>query len=160
MDSEGAPEEEGRVAERLFIALQDDPISDGERGLRVGAAVAAVALASLPVLAHHSGAAEFDSTKKIDLTGTVTKVEWTNPHAHFYIDVKDANGNVANWNLELASPNVLIRNGWKRNSIKEGDTVRVTGVAAKDSPHLGSASLITLPDGRKLTFTSADEPTK
>jgi hypothetical protein len=126
----------------------------------LGAAIAATALASLPLFAHHSGAAEFDYNKKIDLTGTVTKVEWTNPHAHFYIDVKDANGNVTNWNLELASPNVLIRNGWKRNSIKEGDTVKVTGVAAKDSPHLGSASLITLPDGRKLTFTSADEPTK
>ena len=61
----------------------------------------------LPALAHHSGAAEFDSSKKIDLTGVVTKVEWTNPHAHFYMDVKDASGKVANWNLELASPNVL-----------------------------------------------------
>jgi DNA/RNA endonuclease YhcR with UshA esterase domain len=128
---------------------------------RLGVTIAATALAaSLPVLAHHSGAAEFDYNKKLNLTGTVTKVEWTNPHAHFYIDVKDANGNVTNWNLELASPNVLIRNGWKRNSIKEGDTVTVTGVAAKDNPHIGSASLITFPDGHKLTFTSAEEPTK
>src|SRR5271168_4896170 len=91
------------------------------------------------VFAHHSGAAEFDSHKKIDLTGVVTKVEWTNPHAHFYIDVKDASGTVVNWNLELASPNVLIRNGWHRNSIKAGDMVSVTGAQAKDSSYYGSA---------------------
>ena len=88
------------------------------RPLPVVAIAWALCLASgLPALAHHSGAAEFDSHKKIDLTGVVTKVEWTNPHAHFYIDVKDASGTVVNWNLELASPNVLIRNGWHRNSI-------------------------------------------
>jgi uncharacterized protein DUF6152 len=115
---------------------------------------------ALPALAHHSGAAEFDSTKKIDLTGVVTKVEWTNPHAHFYMDVKDASGKVVNWNLELASPNVLIRNGWKRNSIKPGDTVSVTGIRAKDSDDYGSASVITFPDGHKLNFLSADEPAK
>ena len=114
----------------------------------------------LSALAHHSGAAEFDSNKKIDLTGVVTKVEWTNPHAHFYMDVKDASGNVANWNLELASPNVLIRNGWKRNSIKPGDMVSVTGIRAKDSPNYGSASVITFPDGHKLNFLSAEEPAK
>ncbi len=121
----------------------------------------AIWLASgLPALAHHSGAAEFDSNKKIDLTGVVTKVEWTNPHAHFYMDVKDAGGNVANWNLELASPNVLIRNGWKRNSIKPGDMVGVTGVQAKDSSNYASAGVITFPDGHKLTFLSADDPAK
>lgn len=125
-------------------------------------AIACVAwLASgLPALAHHSGAAEFDSNKKIDLNGVITKVEWTNPHARFYIDVKDASGNVVNWNLELASPNVLIRNGWKRNSLKPGDTVNVTGIRAKDSPTYGSASLITFPDGHKLSFLSAEEPAK
>ena len=96
------------------------------------AIVGAVLLASgLPVFAHHSGAAEFDSNKKIDLTGVVTKVEWTNPHAHFYMDVTDASGKVANWNLELASPNVLIRNGWTRNSIKPGDKVSVTGIESQ-----------------------------
>ena len=116
--------------------------------------------AGSPALAHHSGAAEFDSTKKIDLTGVVTKVEWTNPHAHFYMDVKDPSGNVANWNLELASPNVLIRNGWKRNSVKPGDTVSVTGSRAKDSPYYGSASMITFPDGHKLSFLGADDPAK
>jgi hypothetical protein len=116
--------------------------------------------AGSPALAHLSGAAVFDSTKKIDLTGVVTKVEWTNPHAHFYMDVKDPSGNVANWNLELASPNVLIRNGWKRNSVKPGDTVSVTGSRAKDSPYYGSASVITFPDGHKLSFLGADDPSK
>jgi hypothetical protein len=117
-------------------------------------------VAGLPVFAHHSGAAEFDSTKKIDLTGVVTKVEWTNPHAHFYMDVKDASGNMVNWNLELASPNVLIRNGWTRKSVKPGDTVSVTGIRAKDAPNYGSAALITFPDGHKLNFTAAEEPVK
>jgi len=115
---------------------------------------------ALPALAHHSGAAEFDANKKFELTRVVTKVEWTNPHAHFYIDVKDANGNVANWNLELASPNVLIRNGWKRNSIKPGDMVSVTGTQAKDSSNYGSASVITFPDGHKLNFLYAEDPAK
>jgi Family of unknown function (DUF6152) len=128
--------------------------------LSVAVAGAMWLAAGSPALAHHSGAAEFDSTKKIDLTGVVTKVEWTNPHAHFYMDVKDPSGNVANWNLELASPNVLIRNGWKRNSVKPGDTVSVTGSRAKDSPYYGSASMITFPDGHKLSFLGADDPSK
>lgn len=119
-----------------------------------------LAVSAWPALAHHSAAAEFDSNKKIDLSGTVTKVEWTNPHAHFYVDVRDAGGNVVNWNLELASPNVLIRNGWKRNSIKPGDMVGVTGIQAKDSSYYGSASVITFPDGHKLNFLSADDPAK
>jgi hypothetical protein len=114
----------------------------------------------LPALAHHSGAAEFDSHKKIDLAGVVTKVEWTNPHAHFYMDVKDPSGNVANWNFELASPNVLIRNGWKRNSLQPGDMVTVTGIQAKDSSNYASAGVITFPDGRKLTFLAGEDPAK
>jgi hypothetical protein len=128
--------------------------------LSIAIACALWSASALPALAHHSGAAEFDSHKKIDLTCVVTKVEWTNPHAHFYIDVKDAGGTVVNWNLELASPNVLIRNGWHRNSIKPGDTVSVTGVQAKDSSSYGSAGVITFPDGHKLTFLSGDEPAK
>jgi len=114
-------------------------------------------LVGLPAIAHHSGAAEFDSSRKIELTGVVTKVEWTNPHAHFFMDVKDVN-----WNLELASPNVLIRNGWKRNSVKPGDTVTVTGSPAKDNSSLGTAATIVFPDGHKLNFLSAfeDGPTQ
>jgi len=124
--------------------------------------IAAILLSipGLPGFAHHSGAAEFDVNNKVDLAGVVTKVEWTNPHAHFYMDVKDENGKVTNWNLELASPNVLIRNGWRRNSIKPGDTVSVSGIRAKDNSTYGSASVITFPDGHKLNFLYADEPGK
>jgi uncharacterized protein DUF6152 len=111
----------------------------------------------LPVFAHHSFAAEYDSTKKVELKGTVTKVEWTNPHAHFYVDVKDEKGNVANWNLELASPNMLIRNGWKRNSLKAGDQVTVNATPAKDATNTGSAQIVKLPDGRTLGFLSAPD---
>jgi hypothetical protein len=126
-------------------------------GLAAGAALLAW---GLPVLAHHSGAAVFDNTKKIDLTGVVTKVEWVNPHAHFYIDVKDSAGKVTNWNLELASPSILVRNGWKRNSIKEGDTVTVTGSHARDNSNFGIAQTIVFPDGHKLNFLSAYEDGK
>lgn len=122
-----------------------------------GAVAAALLAVALPVVAHHSGAAEFDSTKKIDLTGTVTKMEWVNPHAHFFIDVKGADGKVVNWNLELASPSILIRNGWRKDSLKEGDTVTVSGSQARDGSSLGIAQTVTFPDGRKLNFLSAYE---
>ena len=123
-------------------------------------ALAALLAAALPVLAHHSGAAEFDSTKKIDLTGTVTKMDWVNPHAHFFIDVKGPDGKVVNWNLELASPSILIRNGWRKDSVKEGDVVTVTGSQARDGSNLGIAQTIIFPDGRKLNFLSAYEGDK
>ena len=110
--------------------------------------------------AHHSGAAVFDPTKKLDMTGVVTRVEWTNPHAHFYLDVKDSSGKAVNWNMELASPNVLSRNGWKRNSIKEGDTVTVTGTQARDGSNFGIAQTMIFPDGRRLSFMSAYENDK
>jgi len=119
------------------------------------AASAGFLLAALPVFAHHSGAAVFDNAKKLDFTGVVTKVEWVNPHAHFYMDVKDPDGTVTNWNLELASPNILVRNGWQRNSVKAGDMVTVTGSKARDGTNFGIANTIVFPDGRKLNFLSA-----
>ena len=130
--------------------------------MRLGVLAAAMALLALtlPAVAHHSGAAVFDNNKKIDLKGTVTRVEWVNPHAHFYIDVKDAAGKVTNWNLELASPSILVRNGWKRNSIKEGDVVTVTGSQARDKSNFGIAQTIVFPDGHKLNFLSAYEDGK
>lgn len=129
-------------------------------GSKLALIAAGVFAAVVQMTAHHSGAAVFDSEKPINLTGVVTKVEWVNPHAHFYLDVRDASGKVTNWNLELASPNVLVRNGWKRTSVKEGDTVTVTGQQARDNTKFGIANTIVFPDGRKLNFMSAYENTK
>ncbi len=117
-------------------------------------------VAALPIFAHHSGAAVFDTNKKIELKGVVTKMEWTNPHAHFYMDVKDADGAVTGWNLELASPSILLRNGWKRNSLKAGDVVTVSGSPAKDNSKFGIAQSIEFADGHKLNFLSAYEDLK
>ncbi len=118
---------------------------------------AAVLVSALPALAHHSFAAEYDSKNKIELKGVVTKFEWTNPHAHFYLDVKDADGKVVNWNLELASPNMMQRNGWTRHSLKEGDAVVVVASKSKDNTATASADTITLSDGHKLTFMADPE---
>ena len=125
--------------------------------LNIIAAVAAVLASGLPALAHHSFAAEYDSKSKIELKGVVTKFEWTNPHAHFYVDVKDAAGKVVNWNLELASPNMMQRNGWTRHSLKEGDVVVVVASKSKDNTATASADTITLSDGHKLTFMADPE---
>jgi DNA/RNA endonuclease YhcR with UshA esterase domain len=121
------------------------------------AAGAGLMISSLPVLAHHSFAAEYDANKPVTLKGTVSKVEWTNPHARFYVDVKDDSGKVTTWNLELASPNVLIRNGWSRKSLKEGDVVTVTGSQAKDGAFLANARSVVLADGRKVFAGSSQE---
>jgi hypothetical protein len=102
-----------------------------------------------PVLGHHSFAAEYDANKPVTLKGVVTRVEWTNPHARFYIDVKDHTG-TANWNLELASPNVLVRNGWSRKSLNIGDEVTVQGSLAKDGSKMANARVVTLADGRRV----------
>jgi hypothetical protein len=125
-----------------------------------GLMVAALLVGGLPAFAHHSGAAVFDNSKRVELKGVVTKVDWTNPHAHFFIDVKDSAGKVTNWNLELASPSILIRNGWSRHSLKEGDVVTVTGSQARDNTTLAIAESIVFPDGRKLNFLSAYEGAK
>jgi hypothetical protein len=110
--------------------------------------------------AHHAFAAEFSRDLPITVTGTVTKVEWTNPHARFYVDAKDeASGETVNWDFELASPNGLMRRGWTRNSMKIGDVVTVTGHRAKNHPHVGNASTVTLADGKKLfAGSSGDSP--
>ena len=116
-------------------------------------------IAAMPVLAHHSFAAEYDTKKPVELKGVISKVEWTNPHARFYIDVKDENGNVANWNLELASPNVLVRQGWTRHSLNVGDVVTVEGSQAKDGSQMANARSVTLADGKKVfAFSASDAP--
>jgi hypothetical protein len=127
--------------------------------LMVAAGAVSVAV---PALAHHSFAAEYDSAKPITLNGSVTKMEWMNPHARFYVDVKDANGTVTNWEFELGSPNGLMRRGWTRNSLKPGDQISVEGYLAKDGSKLCNARQVTLADGRKVFAGATDDggPTK
>ena len=121
------------------------------------AAAAGVLLTAGSASAHHSFAAEFDRDMPITVTGTVTKVEWMNPHARFYIDAKDDAGKTVNWDFELASPNGLMRRGWNRNSMKIGDTVTVTGHRAKNNPLVGNASTVTMADGKRLFAGSSIE---
>ena len=126
--------------------------------LSCAAVLALVVAGSMPAIAHHSFAAEYDIAKPITLTGKVTKVEWTNPHAFFYIDVKDEKTNeVANWAAEMNSPNSLMRLGWTRDSMKIDDVVTVQGSMAKDGSRLMNVrSVVLAKTGQKLFAGSSD----
>src|SRR5436190_22537614 len=106
--------------------------------------------------AHHSFAAQYDASKPIEMRGTVTKVEWTNPHARIYIDVKDDAGQVANWNFEMASPNILVRNGWKQNTVKAGDQIMVSGYLARKAEHMAIASTVADANGKPIFASNPD----
>jgi len=115
-------------------------------------------LIELPVMAHHSFSAVFDEKKPIKLTGTVTKLEWQNPHTWFYMDVKDDSGKTTNWGMEMGSPNLLIRAGWNRNSMKIGDQVTIEGFRARDGSNNGNAQIVTLTNTGKRLFTASSVP--
>lgn len=117
-------------------------------------------MAAVPMLAHHSFSAEYDRAKTVQLKGAVTKVEWMNPHARFYLDVKGDDGKVVNWEFELGSPNGLMRQGWTRNSLKVGDVVSVNGSQAKDGSNLVNANNVAFENGKRVLggASSADDP--
>ncbi len=113
--------------------------------------------ATVPVLAHHSFSAEFDNSKPVSLQGTVTKVDWLNPHIWIYLDVKDDSGKVSNWQCEGGAPNSLTRSGWTKEALKKGDAISITGTHAKDATNTCNASSVTLPDGRRV-FAGSSNP--
>jgi hypothetical protein len=126
------------------------------RTLLAASALAAFVFAAAPGYAHHSFAAEFDGDKPIKLTGTVTKVEWTNPHAWIYIDAMDESGKIANWGWELGSPTSLVRLGWTRNLLKVGTSVTFEGSRARDGSNTANARSVTLNGtGEKLLGASS-----
>jgi hypothetical protein len=119
-------------------------------GLSLGAAV--------PVLAHHAFSAVFDGEKKVSLTGTVTKLEWANPHIWVYFDVKEPNGAVTPWQCEGGPPNSLVRQGWNKNSLKIGDVISVEGSRAKDGSNTCSVRSAKGSDGKRLFAGQAQQP--
>ena len=113
------------------------------------AAIVLLAIA-VPAIAHHAFAAEYDADQPVKLKGKVTRFEWTNPHARFYIDVVDEKGVVSNWNLELASPNVLRRNGWTSKILQMGEEITVEGSRARDGSKMANARVVTLANGQRV----------
>ena len=109
-----------------------------------------------PVVAHHAVGGEYDAAKKVTLKGTVTKIEWTNPHARIYFDVAQPDGKVVNWNVELAARSALSRQGWTSRSLKVGDMVTVEGILAKSGVNMVNARSVVLPDGKSV-FSGNDQ---
>ena len=116
---------------------------------------AALLAAAIPCAAHHSFAADYDASKPVVLHGTVTRIEWMNPHVRFHLEVKDESGKMTNWDFELGSPNTLLRSGWNRNSLKIGEEITVQGCRAKDSATQGNATTILSGDGKVLLSGAA-----
>jgi hypothetical protein len=118
---------------------------------------AALLALALPTDAHHSFAAEFDSDRPITVKGTVTKMDWVNPHSWIYVDVKDESGKVVNWRFEMGPPNALLRMGWRKDSVPSGTPVEIQGYRAKSGEPVANAKQVKLPDGREL-FSGGSAP--
>ena len=122
----------------------------------ITAAAALLALA-VPAVAHHSFAAEFDAERPVTVKGTVTKMDWVNPHSWIYVDVKDQSGKVVNWRFEMGPPNALLRMGWRKDSVPAGTAVEIQGFRAKSGEPVANAKQVRLPDGREL-FSGGSAP--
>jgi hypothetical protein len=128
--------------------------------LRVSGCVAfglGVLFTAIPLMAHHSFAAEYDSKQTIKITGAVTKVEWMNPHIYYYVDVKSGDGKLVNYAVEGGTPNQLYRQGWRKNSLRIGDVITVNGYKAKDGSNHLSGRMVTLADGRRVLGGSSED---
>jgi Family of unknown function (DUF6152) len=123
----------------------------------IAAAACLLMAGAIPAAAHHAFAAEFDVNQPVKVHGTITKVEWVNPHAWIYVDVKGPDGKVVNWQFELGPPNALFRLGWRKDSIPAGTEVDITGFRAKSAENTANGRSITLPDGREL-FSGGSAP--
>ena len=121
------------------------------------AALCALLLAAMPLAAHHAFAAEFDSSQPVKVRGTITKIEWVNPHAWIYVDVKSPDGKIVNWHFELGPPNALFRLGWRKETIPVGTEVEITGFRAKSMEATANGRSIILPDGHEL-FSGGSGP--
>ena len=123
--------------------------------MRVSWVVLALGLAATPALAHHSFAGEYDGSKAVDVTGTVTKSEWTNPHARFYVDTRESDGATTHWEFELGSPNLLIRYGFTRDLLVIGSQVTVEGFQARDGANVANAKTVKFANGKVLSAGSS-----
>jgi hypothetical protein len=137
-----------------FAKMQE--IRNMKKPLASLAALSIAGLLAIPGHTHHSFAAEFDADKPVKLSGSITKVQWRNPHIYFYIDVQDEKGATHNWALELGSPNGLARRGWTRDTLKIGDSITVEGSRARDNSYKANASNVTLAGGKRL-FNGTNE---
>ena len=131
---------------------------------KIGAAVCIAAmLAVIPVYAHHPFAAEYDSNKPVNLMGTVTKIDWENPHAHIYMDVKGTSGDTEHWTVELGNPGKLQNMGWKKDTVKMGEQITVEGWQARDGTNRANANTVTKAGGKKMaagsSYSKKEKPT-